>query len=172
MIPRLHDLVVTHWGARFMGRDLPVSIGRGGIAKKVGEGDGITPIGTFEIAGIGYRSDRVDFTAPNIFQRPIGLTDVWSDDPQDPDYNHSASHPDYPFSHEKLRRSDGMYDAFGILTYNWPDAQPNKGSAIFIHAWRKPRHRTEGCIAFDPFDLFWIFTNWKSSSRVIIRGYE
>jgi hypothetical protein len=37
MTPRIQDLVVTHWGARFMGQNLPVSIGRGGIAQKVGE---------------------------------------------------------------------------------------------------------------------------------------
>ena len=44
MNPKFHDLVVTHWGARFMGHNLPVAIGRSGIAEKIGEGDGITPI--------------------------------------------------------------------------------------------------------------------------------
>tara|TARA_B100000767_G_scaffold85281_1_gene81983 strand:+ start:53 stop:256 length:204 start_codon:yes stop_codon:yes gene_type:complete len=43
MNSRFHDLVVTHWGARFMGRNLPVAIGRSGIAEKICEGDGITP---------------------------------------------------------------------------------------------------------------------------------
>jgi len=47
MNPKFHDLVVTHWGARFMGCNLPVAIGRSGISKKIGEGDGITPIGNF-----------------------------------------------------------------------------------------------------------------------------
>ena len=28
MNPKFHDLVVTHWGARFMGCTLPVAIGR------------------------------------------------------------------------------------------------------------------------------------------------
>jgi len=170
MTPRHHDLVVTHWGARFMGQNLPVSIGRGGIAQKIGEGDGITPIGTFSICGVRYRNDRVDFNAPNIHQRSIGLNDVWSDDPKDPNYNHLIVAHNHPFSHENLRRSDGLYDAFGILDYNWPNAVSGKGSAIFIHAWRKPRHRTEGCIAFAPNDLLWVFLNWQSDSRVIIRG--
>jgi L,D-peptidoglycan transpeptidase YkuD (ErfK/YbiS/YcfS/YnhG family) len=49
MNPKFYDLVVTHWGARFMGYNLPVSIGRSGIAKKTGEGDGITPIGKYSI---------------------------------------------------------------------------------------------------------------------------
>jgi L,D-peptidoglycan transpeptidase YkuD (ErfK/YbiS/YcfS/YnhG family) len=29
-----------------------------------------------------------------------------------------------------------LYDAYGVLDYNWPNAEPGKGSAIFIHAWR------------------------------------
>ena len=47
MNPKFHDLVVTHWGARFMGCNLPVAIGRSGISKKIGEGDGITPMVIF-----------------------------------------------------------------------------------------------------------------------------
>ena len=66
MNPKFQDLVVTHWGARFMGYTLPVAIGRSGIAEKVGEGDGITPIGKFSIKDIGFRNDRIFFNSPNI----------------------------------------------------------------------------------------------------------
>ena len=52
MNPKYHDLVVTHWSARFMGCNIPVAIGRSGISKKIGEGDGITPIGKYSIMGI------------------------------------------------------------------------------------------------------------------------
>ena len=76
---------------------------------------------------------------------------------------------DYSFSHEKMRRLDGLYDAYGVLDYNWPNVEHGKGSAIFIHAWRRPRYPTEGCIAFDILDLIWIFKNWNSNSRVIIK---
>ena len=34
MNPKFHDLVVTHWGARFMGCNLAVAVGRSGISKK------------------------------------------------------------------------------------------------------------------------------------------
>jgi L,D-peptidoglycan transpeptidase YkuD (ErfK/YbiS/YcfS/YnhG family) len=34
-----------------MGCNLPVAIGRSGISKKIGEGDGITPIGKYSIMG-------------------------------------------------------------------------------------------------------------------------
>ena len=169
MNPKFHDLVVTHWGARFMGYTLPVAIGRSGIAEKVGEGDGITPIGNFSIKSIGFRNDRISFNSPNIEKKYTRLNYLWSDDPADKNYNHKVYSHDYSFSHEKLRRSDGLYNAYGILDYNWPNAQPGKGSAIFIHAWRRPRYPTEGCIAFDIFDLIWIFENWNFNSRVIIK---
>jgi len=149
-----HDLVVTHWGARFMGHNLPVAIGRSGIAEKIGEGDGITPLGKYSIKGIGYRNDRIFFKSTNVEMNHTRINDLWSDDPKD---------------NESLRRSDGLYDAYGILDYNWPHAQPGKGSAIFIHAWRRPRYPTEGCIAFDISDLIWIFENWNFNSRVIIK---
>jgi L,D-peptidoglycan transpeptidase YkuD (ErfK/YbiS/YcfS/YnhG family) len=168
MNSKFQDLVVTHWGARFMGYTLPVAIGRSGIAEKVGEGDGSTPIGKFLIKSIGFRNDRISFHAPNIKKKHTRINDLWSDDPTDKNYNHKVYSNDYSFSHEKLRRSDDLYDAYGVLNYNWPDAEPGKGSAIFIHAWRRPRYPTEGCIAFDVSDLIWIFSNWQINSRIII----
>ena len=169
MNPKFHDLVVTHWSARFMGCNIPVAIGRGGISKKIGEGDGITPIGKYSIKGIGFRNDRISFKSTNVEMRHIKINDLWSDDPNDKNYNHKVSSNDYSFSHERLRRSDNLYDAFGVLDYNWPNAKPGKGSAIFIHAWRRPRYPTEGCIAFDITDLIWIFEKWRFNSRVIIK---
>lgn len=171
MIPKRDDLVVTKWGAKFLGHTIPCAIGRGGIGVKKGEGDGITPIGQFQIYGCGYRSDRLDFVQSSFRQKPIGLTDIWSDDPKDPDYNHGLSAVNHPFSHEKLRRADPLYDAIGILGFNFPDAKPGAGSAIFLHVWRKPRHPTEGCIAFDRRNLVWVFENWKPWSRVIVKGH-
>lgn len=149
---------------------MPCSVGRGGIGVKRGEGDGVTPIGTFQLVGIGLRTDRMSFEAPHISQKSIGLGDVWSDDPKDPDYNHGLHSPNHPFSHERLYRADGLYDALGILDFNWPNAQPGAGSAIFLHIWRKPRHPTEGCVAFERNNLVGIFQNWKPWSRVIVRG--
>lgn len=170
MIPRFDDLVVGRWGARFRGVNLPCSIGRGGIGYKRGEGDGITPIGTFHLVAIKERGDRLAFNAPHIDQKIIRLADVWSDDPKDPDYNHGIYGPDYPFSHEKQYRADPLYDAFGVLDFNWPDAISGAGSAIFLHIWRKPRYPTEGCIAFERNVLIWIFENWQPQSRVIVQG--
>jgi len=166
---RFDDLVVTHWGARFQGRVFPCAVGRSGIGEKRGEGDGITPRGQFQIMGAGYRSDRIGFDAMNVHCQPIALNDVWSDDPKDPDYNHSADRRHHRFSHEMLRRSDPLYDIFVVLDYNFPNAVAGKGSAIFLHKWRKPRHRTEGCVAFSEDDLVNILCRWTPKSRVVIR---
>ena len=130
MNAKFHDLIVTHWGARFMGYTLPVAIGRSGIAEKVGEGDGITPIGNFSIKSIGFRNDRISFKSPNIAKKHTRLNDLWSDDPRDKNYNHKIYSDNYSFSYEKLRRSDNLYDAYGVLDYNWPNAEPGKGSAF------------------------------------------
>jgi L,D-peptidoglycan transpeptidase YkuD (ErfK/YbiS/YcfS/YnhG family) len=161
--------VITKWGARFRGMTLPCSIGCGGIGHKRGEGDGITPIGQFHLVGIKQRYDRLSFYAPHVRQKAIRIADIWSDDPKDPDYNHGVYGPDYAYSHEKLRRADPLYDVMGILDFNWPNSTPGAGSAIFLHIWRKPRHPTEGCVAFDRRVLLWIFENWQAKSRVVIR---
>jgi len=166
---RFEDLVITKWDARFRGVSLSCAIGRGGIGVKLREGDGITPMGVFNLAAVKYRSDRLSFNAPYTTQDTIRIEDIWSDDPKDLAYNQGVYGPGYTYSHEKQRRADPLYDAFGILDFNWPEAVAGAGSAIFLHIWRKPRHPTEGCIAFGRHDLLWIFKNWQKRSRVIIR---
>lgn len=166
MTPR--DLVVTPTGVRFAGRVIPCSIGRGGIVAAAAkrEGDGGTPTGSHAIVGMMYRPDRMARPAP--WAVPIGPGDLWSDDAKDQDYNHLVRAP-YAASHERLRRADPMYDLILITDWNWPDAVPGRGSAIFLHQWRRPGHRTEGCVAFAPEDLLWIARRLMPGARVIIR---
>ena len=168
MITNSHDLVITKWGARHRGRYFPCAIGRGGIGQKIGEGDGITPVGTFRILGLGVRPDRVAISSC-IPQFEIGPMDNWSDDPKDPAYNQLVRSNNYRFSHEALRRADPLYDVFAILDFNYPEAKAGKGSAIFLHIWRRPRHPTEGCVAFEAGHFFGIIRNWSVHSRVVIQ---
>lgn len=163
------DLVVTRWQARFGGRRFPVSIGRTGFTHDKHEGDGATPVGTWRLMRGGYRPDRVTKPKTPFPTRPTGVRDLWSDDPDTPDYNHAVRAP-YSASHEKLRRADGLYDIFIITDWNWPDATPGKGSAIFVHCWRAPRKPTAGCLAFRPDHLRWILARWTHRSRVIIKA--
>lgn len=170
MIPRRQDMIVTRWGARFLGRRFACAIGRGGISRDKREGDGATPAGVWCITGGKYRPDRGGKPYARAFQlTPISALDKWSDDPGDPDYNHAIRARTHPFSHENLRRADPLYDLILMSDWNWPDAEPKKGSAIFVHAWRKPRHPTQGCIAFSPSDLRWIAARWSPRARIIVR---
>lgn len=161
------DLVVNRWGARFMGRRFACSVGRGGITATKREGDGGTPVGTHRIVGMLYRPDRI--APPADWALPFGPSDLWSDDVRDPDYNLMVRAP-HPFGHERLTRADPQYDLVLITDWNWPDATPGKGSAIFIHTWRRPRHPTAGCVGFARQDLLWIAARLQPQSRLIVRG--
>ena len=163
------DIVVTRMGAWFRGRRFPCSIGRGGVvppgAKR--EGDGATPAGELRIVGMLYRADRS--APPSPWAQAIGPGDLWSDDPRDPDYNHLVRVP-HRFSHEALRRADPMYDLVLITDWNWPDAVPGRGSAFFVHQWRRPGAPTAGCVAFARPDLRWIAERVVPGTRLLIRA--
>jgi len=164
------DLVVTAQGARFGGRRFACAIGRGGIADDKREGDGITPRGTHGFVGLLYRPDRIARSALPDWARPIGAFDIWSDDPKDPEYNHYLpASPGHPYRHERLRRPDPLYDLVLLTDWNWPFAEKGRGSAIFVHAWRKPRHPTEGCVALALSDLIWIAGRLRHAGRLIVR---
>lgn len=163
------DLVVTPMGVRFLGRVFPCSIGRGGIvpAGQKREGDRATPAGVHRIVGMLFRPDRM--TAPQPWAVPIGPLDLWSDDPKDADYNHMVRAP-HGFSHESLRRADPLYDLVLLTDWNWPDAVAGRGSAIFLHQWRRPGYPTAGCVAFSRQNLRWIAERITPGTRLIVRG--
>ena len=163
------DIVVTPTGARFLNRRFPVTLGRGGVvpAGMKREGDGATPAGVHRIVGMLYRPDRL--VKPADWAVPIGPGDLWSDDQRDPDYNLMVRAP-HPFGHEKLRRADPLYDLVLITDWNWPQAVKGRGSAIFVHSWRRPCFPTAGCVAFDREDLFWIAPRIRHQTRLVIQG--
>ncbi|MCH2076336.1 MAG: L,D-transpeptidase family protein [Rhodobacteraceae bacterium] len=160
------DLVLTPRGLRAFGRTLPCSIGNGGLTRRKREGDGATPRGTHGLVGMLYRPDRME--RPADWALPIKPGDLWSDDPADEDYNMMVRAP-YAPSHEKLRRADPLYDLVILTDWNWPYPVKGRGSAIFIHQWRKPGHPTEGCIALRRADLRWLAPRIRYSTRLIIR---
>lgn len=159
------DLVVTRWGALFGGRRLPCAVGRGGIGVKRAEGDGVTPLGRHRIEAVLARRDRPGAPAG---ARAIGPRDGWSDDPADPEYNRRVARP-HRFGHEALRRADRQYDLVAVLDWNRHPPVAGRGSAIFLHVWRRPRHPTAGCIAFARADLGHVLARWTARSRVVVR---
>lgn len=161
------DLVVTPAGVRFAGRLLPASIGRAGIATDKREGDGATPAGIHRVIGLLYRPDRIARHLLPPWAQPIGIEDRWCDLSGHPDYNHLTRKP-FGRSAERLRRSDPLYDLVLPLDWNWPDAVPGRGSAIFLHQWRRPGYPTAGCLAFSRRDLMFIATRAAPGTRVVV----
>lgn len=162
------DIVVTGRTARFLGRRFPVTVGRGGIrpARTKREGDGATPDGTHRIVGCLWRPDRL--ARPCDWAVPIRPGDLWCDDPVHADYNLMVRAP-FSASAEHLRRADPLYDIVLITDWNWPRAVRGRGSAIFVHAQRRPGFPTAGCIAFRPADLRWIVARIRYETRLIVR---
>ena len=157
--------MLTKRGLRFQSRYYPCSIGRGGISDRKREGDGATPSGSHEIVGLLYRPDRL--APPTDWARPIGLSDLWSDDPTDQDYNMMVRLP-YPGSHERLTRADPLYDLIILSNWNWPHAVKGRGSAIFLHQWRRPHYPTEGCIGVSRANLRRIAKGIRFGTKLII----
>ena len=162
------DLILTPMGLLFQNRRFPCTNGRGGITDDKREGDGGTPVGSHRIVGMLYRPDRIARHALPDWAVPIRPGDLWSDDPNDFDYNQLVRAP-YPFSHERLSRSDPQYDLILITDWNWDDPTPGAGSAIFIHTRHSPSHPTAGCIGLSRQNLLWIANHLRPESRLIVR---
>ncbi|MGR3541641.1 MAG: L,D-transpeptidase family protein [Hasllibacter sp.] len=159
------DLVLTPTSVRFMGRRWPRAIGRGGVRRDKREGDGATPAGVHGIVGMLHRPDRL--RGPARWSLPIRPRDLWCDDPSHPDYNLMARAP-LAASAERLRRADRLYDVVLLTDWNWPRAVAGRGSAIFLHRWRRPGYPTEGCIAFRPEHLRRIARSVRHETRLIV----
>ncbi len=143
----------------------PCSIGRGGLTDAKREGDGATPRGLHRITALYYRPDRLARPAP--WARPIGPQDLWCDAPDHPAYNTHVRAP-FDASHERMRRADPLYDLVFLIDWNWPQARPGAGSAIFLHQWRRPRFPTEGCLALRRDHLHALARRLKPGTEVLI----
>jgi L,D-peptidoglycan transpeptidase YkuD (ErfK/YbiS/YcfS/YnhG family) len=139
---------VVDWGAG----PRRCAVGRGGIAAKLSEGDGITPVGRFPLRKVLYRPDRVSPPRTMLSLAEIVETDGWCDDPKDVSYNRQVECP-YAGRHETLWREDSLYDVVAIIGFNDEPVIPGKGSAIFLHVAQPDYGPTEGCIALSFRDL-------------------
>ncbi len=136
------------WGAGAR----PCSIGRGGIAHKSSEGDGVTPIGIWPLRQVLYRPDRLAKPETALTTVAITRDDGWCDAPDDPNYNRLVRLP-YEASHEKMWRQDRLYDIVAALGFNDAPVIAGRGSAVFLHIAREGYTATEGCIALALPDL-------------------
>jgi L,D-peptidoglycan transpeptidase YkuD (ErfK/YbiS/YcfS/YnhG family) len=151
------------WGA---GRRR-AAIGPGGIAVKGGEGDGITPRGSWPVREIFYRADRVARPRTSLPVRAMEKNDGWCDAPDDVHYNRLVKLP-YPASHETMWRDDPLYDLVVVLGFNDDPVVPGKGSAIFLHLARDGYAPTHGCVALTYDDALAAIEQLQPGDQVVV----
>jgi L,D-peptidoglycan transpeptidase YkuD (ErfK/YbiS/YcfS/YnhG family) len=143
------------------------ALGSAGVKKKTKEGDNITPKGIFKIIKIYYRPDKIKKITTLIKTIKIKKNMGWCDDPRSRFYNKQIKLPS-KLGHEKLYRSDNLYDLIAVLNYNTKPIIKNKGSAIFIHIAKKNFSKTKGCVAVKKEDLIYLLSKIKRNSQVKI----
>ena len=131
---------------RFEGIEYPCALGRGGVQEIKCEGDGATPVGTFNLRQVFYRSDQLPLPVSGLPVRALTRDDGWCDDPAHGDYNRLVQLP-FEASHENMWREDNLYDVIVVIGHNDSPPKPGLGSAIFIHCATADFSPTLGCIA-------------------------
>lgn len=131
----------------------PAALGRSGRTSRKREGDGATPIADMHLLHGFFRRDQVksplDTTLPMM---PIDRTMLWCDAPDDANYNRPVRSPFKP-SHERMMRSDHLYDICLVMDWNISSRSRNRGSAIFFHLAKPGFPPTEGCVAIRRRDM-------------------
>ena len=132
---------------------LKCSIGKGGIKKKIKEGDKITPKGSYFLDKLYYRQDRIKELRTKLKSIIIKKNMGWSDDPRSKKYNRRINlSNNQKYSYERLYRKDHNYDLLIPIKYNYKNPIKSKGSAIFLHLTKKYLP-TKGCIALREKDF-------------------
>ena len=145
------------------------AVGRGGIAKKLREGDGITPIGTWPLRRVLFRPDRLAVPVCALPVSPLSPQDGWCEAPDDADYNRLVRLP-HRASTDSLWRQDHLYDVVVVVGYNDAPVIAGKGSAIFIHLARAEFTPTAGCVALALPDLLEALAQLRPDDRLVVAG--
>lgn len=144
------------------------AVGRGGIAEKQREGDGITPLGRWPLRQVLYRADRITAPKTRLPLAPIEPDQAWCDVPGDPNYNRLVRLP-YPSLDERLWRDDSLYDLIVVVGFNDSPPVSGKGSAIFLHLARPDYSPTAGCVALSRDDLIEAIEQLTPQDCLIVR---
>jgi L,D-peptidoglycan transpeptidase YkuD (ErfK/YbiS/YcfS/YnhG family) len=143
------------------------ALGRSGVGDKASEGDGYTPVGYFTLRSVMVRGDRCPVVHTALPILYLSKTDGWCDDPASTDYNKLITLP-HPARHEKLWRTDHVYDVIIEIGYNDDPVVPDKGSAIFLHVAKPGYTPTEGCIALALNDLLDLLKVCDTKSFLVV----
>ena len=142
------------------------SIGKNGLKKNKLEGDNCTPIGTFSLGPVYYRTDRVDKPNTILYTFKINKQMGWCDDPNNINYNKEIK-LNKKIKAEKLYRKDKIYDIIIVINYNTRRIIRNKGSAIFIHVTNNYKP-TKGCVTLSLNDIEILLRIVKKNSKIQI----
>jgi L,D-peptidoglycan transpeptidase YkuD (ErfK/YbiS/YcfS/YnhG family) len=164
VVKREHTMHLAEWGA---GRRR-CAVGRAGIADKLHEGDGITPVGRWPIRQVLYRADRLEAPRTEFPLRAIEPNDVWCDNPKDPNYNRLIQLAKLDGA-EHLWREDHLYDVILVVGFNDAPIVPHKGSAIFVHVARQDYGPTEGCVALARGDLLEALAQMRPQDKLVVQ---
>jgi len=129
---------------------LKCSVGKGGIKKKIKEGDKITP-----------KRTKLKYI---IIKKNMG----WSNDPRSKNYNRRIHlKTNYKYSYEKLYRKDHSYDLLIPIKYNYKNPIKDRGSAIFLHLTNNYKP-TAGCIALKKNDFMVMLNLINNKTKIKI----
>jgi len=155
---------------RLDGRWLPVALGKGGVRADKREGDGATPTGLFPVRRLMRRADGRTGQMPAKTRLPVSAilaSHGWCDAPDHAAYNRPVRHPFAP-SHERMRRTDALYDLVLAIGHNDAPPVPGRGSAVFIHLAQPDFAGTEGCIALQRPDFQWMLSRLRPGDCFLI----
>lgn len=143
------------------------SLGRSGRKHLKREGDGATPVGSWQLRRIFYRAGRMPPPRAFAVPRPIGPALGWCETVGDRNYNRPVKMP-YAASHETMRRADGLYDIVVELSHNERPRVQGLGSAVFFHLRRADGGPTAGCIAVSLRDMKTILACSGPKTRLVV----
>ncbi len=166
-----------NWQASYGEKAWPCTIGKNGTiaAHEKIEGDGKTPLGSWEILKVLYRADRISLEERATINKylaifPLCQRDGWCDESEDPYYNQAVMIP-YTSRFEYLwRDQENTYDLIVILKYNIDPVISGRGSAIFMHVAKPGLTPTEGCVALERDNLLELLSLLQGSTQITIKG--
>ena len=128
----------------------PCALGKGGMVAEADgrEGDEKTPMGTYAFRRVFYRPDRGEIPLTTLPVREISPALGWCDNSESVFYNKLVQLP-FDESHERLWRSDNLYDLLLVIGHNDAPVVPGLGSCVFVHVAHEGFMPTLGCVALE-----------------------
>jgi len=145
----------------------PCALGRSGRRHLKREGDGASPVGSFAVVEVLYRSDRIIRPRSALPVLPLRPRWGWCERVGDRNYNRRVLLP-YAAAHEYLCRDDRLYDVVVVTGHNQRPRIQGRGSAIFFHLARPGLSPTAGCIAVTLPAMRTILAHCHPGTRLVI----